>query len=207
LTYPHWVALSEEIARLREKYVEILAMRLLEEVVTPSAEHRTNVRTRMSTLAARFPGALRELDDLAISEIRRRIRTLDAVADGTGGVEPWMEAIALFHRLARGALWAKRWLRGRKSVNASLEAAYAVDALSVDSACDALAWRTELAAIARPPEGRMMRLVFARIGKELNLSESQARRAAFGRARGERKASSIPDEVVDTLEPEGPGVS
>jgi hypothetical protein len=49
--------------------------------------------------------------------------------------------------------------------------------------------------------------VFARIGKELNLSESQARRAAFGRARGERKASSIPDEVVDTLEPEGPGVS
>jgi hypothetical protein len=197
------VGLSEEFASLREKYVEILAMRLLEEVATPSAEHRANVRARMSTLAARFPGALRELDDLAISEIRRRINTLDAVAAGTGAVEPWMEAIALFHRLARGALWAKRWLRGRKSVNASLEAAYVVDALSVDSACDALAWRTELAAIARPPEGRMMRLVFARIGEALNLSELQARRAAFGRARGESKASSTPDDVVDTLEQGG----
>jgi hypothetical protein len=192
LAYHSYVGLSEGIAELQEKYVEMLAMRLLEEIAKPSAEHRASVRARMSTLAARFPGSLRELDDLEISEIRRRISTLDGVVAGTSAVEPWMEAIALFHKLARGALWAKRWLRGRKSVSASLEAAYVVDALAVDFARDALVWRKELAAIAQPPAGRVMRLVFARVGEALNLTEAQARRVVFGSPRGERKAGPAP---------------
>jgi hypothetical protein len=205
LTYPSCVSVSEEIAELHEKYVEILEMRLLEAVSKPSMEHRASVRARMATLAARFPGSLRELDDLEIPEIRRRIRALDAVVAGTGAVEPWMEAIALFHKLARGALWAKRWLRGRKAVSASLEAAYAADALAVDLAREALAWSTELAAVARPPAGRVLRLVFARMGGALNLTEAQARRVVFGCPRSERKAGSTPPGVGDASPQQGRG--
>jgi hypothetical protein len=180
MAYLIHVSLTEGCFELREKYVEILAMRLSARSDARSGAPLERVRARMLTLAARFPGSLRELDDLAISEIRRRISKLDAVLAGTGEVEPWMQASVLFHRLARGALWAKRWLKGRRSVNAVLEAAYAADAETLDFARDALTWSTELAAIARPPGGRVMRLVHARVGLALGVTEWEAQRMVFG---------------------------
>ena len=77
---------------------------------------RGRARERMAELAARFPGALREIDDLELGIIRDRIGQLEAVLHGGGRVERWMEAVGLFHALARGALRAKRWLAGRKTV-------------------------------------------------------------------------------------------
>jgi hypothetical protein len=180
VAYAIHVSVTEGCLELREKYVEMLSMRLSDSTDAQSDAQLAQVRARMSALAARFPGSLRELDDLEISEIRRRISELDAVLSGTSEVEPWMQAIALFHRLARGALWAKRWLRGRRSVNASLEAAYAADAETLGFARDALAWSTELAAIARPPGGRVMRLVHARVGRALGVTELEAQRMVFG---------------------------
>jgi hypothetical protein len=182
------VSLSEGIEELRAKYVEILAMRLADSAATPGAGQLGSARERMSSLASRFPGALRELDDLEISEIHRRIAQLDAVLAGTGRAELWMEATLLFHRLARGALWAKRWLKGQRSVTAGLEAAYAAEAQTLDFADAALAWRSDLAAIARPPEGRVMGLVYARIGVALGLTETQARRVVFGSSRTKKKS-------------------
>lgn len=182
------MSLSEGIEELRAKYVEILAMRLPESAVTALGTGLpSSPRARMSSLASRFPGALRELDDLEISEIQRRIERLDAVLAGTGHAELWMEATVLFHRLARGALWAKRWLKGQRSVSAGLEASYATEAQKLDFAADALAWRSELAAIARPPRGRVMGLVYARIGLALGLTEIQARRVVFGTSRTRRE--------------------
>ena len=161
-------------------------MRLPGSAGPPSAGLLSFARARMSRLASRFPGALRELDDLEIGEIHRRIERLDAVLAGTEHAELWMEATILFHRLARGALWAKRWLKGQRSVSAGLEASYAVEAQMLDFADDALAWRSDLAAIARPPQGRLMGLVYARIGLAFGLTETQARRVVFGSPRTER---------------------
>ncbi len=180
------MSLTEGFIELREKYLEILSMRLPHGADDSSDAQLARVRERMSTLAARFPGSLRELDDLPIPEIRRRISKLEAVLAKTGEVEPWMEAIVLFHRFARGALWAKSWLGGRKSVNASIEAAYAADAETLDFARDALTWSTELAAIARPPGGRVMRLVHARVGQALGVTELEAQRMVFGLPRKRR---------------------
>jgi hypothetical protein len=143
----------------------------------------------MSALAARFPGALRELDDLELVEIQRRIESLDAVLGGGGEVELWMNATALFHSLARGALWAKRWLRGRALAAGELEVAYEADAKALEFAREALVWKTELALIARPPGGRLTRLIYARIGRVLDVPEAEVARTIFGA----RKAAAGPD--------------
>jgi hypothetical protein len=170
----------EEIAALREKYAEILAMR--RQASTPEADSRglAATRARMSALAARFPGALRELDELELAEIQRRIESLEAVLGGAAEVELWMSATALFHSLARGALWAKRWLRGRALDVGGLEVTYEADATALEFAGEALVWKTELALVARPPGGRLTRLIYARIGRVLEVPEAEVPRTIFG---------------------------
>jgi hypothetical protein len=143
----------------------------------------------MSALASRFPGALREIDRLELAEIRRRIERLEAVAAGACDAEPWMEAMSLFHRLARGALCAKRWLAGRQSITPEIEAAYAVEAQNLEFAVEALGWQADLAAIARPPKGRVTSLVHARVAGALGVTEADARRMVFGGDPGESARS------------------
>jgi hypothetical protein len=175
----------EALDALHAKYVTMLAMRLAHE---SGDEDVLDARARMAELASRFPGALREIDDLELGEIRRRIAALHATLGGEGEVESWMEAIALFHSLARGALCVKRWLGGRKRVDASLERAYRVEVAAFDFPEDARAWSDELARIASPPRGRVMDVVFARVARHLGTSEREARRLVFGLSRRERKA-------------------
>ena len=104
----------DTLEQLRAKYAEMLSMRLAHE---SGVESEARARQRMAELASRFPGALREIDELELAVIRERIRRLDAALHGQSTVEPWMEAVGLFHSLARGALQAKRWLAGRKTVD------------------------------------------------------------------------------------------
>src|SRR5580658_2697183 len=143
----------EALRDIRAKYVEMLSMRM---------EHRSGdedearARERMARLAARFPGALRELDELELRVIRARIAGLDAVLAGRAELEEWMEAIANFHSLARGALHAKRWLGGRKRIDASLGSAYERQAAQFEFSSDALRWSKALDRIAKPPRGRLL---------------------------------------------------
>lgn len=176
----------EALDALRGKYATMLAMR-----VAHHAQQETDevVRAAMAELAWRFPGALRELDDLELHEIRRRVAALDHVLRGEREVEPWMEAVALFHALTRGALCAKRWLAGRKRVDAALRRAFAVQVEALDFPEEARAWADELERIASPPRGRVLDVVFARLARTLGGSEREARRLVFGVPRRERKAA------------------
>ncbi len=161
---------------LRSKYLEILAIRL---EADPEDDAAT-MRKRMADLASRFPGALRELDDLELSEIRRRAAALGGVLrDGTG-IERWMEASVLFHGLARGALCAKRWLSGRRDVDAEVERAFAVSVTELAFPDDARAWVRDLACIASPPHGRVTDAVFSRVALLLGTTEREARSLVFG---------------------------
>jgi len=149
-------------------------------------EDAAQVRDRMAALAARFPGALREIDDLALGEIRRRVAALEGVLAGIALAEPWMEAIALFHALARGALAAKRWLGGRKRVDAAVKRRFTAEVESIPFAEDARAWADQLATIASPPRGRVLDSVFARLARTMGTSEREVRRLVFGTPRRER---------------------
>jgi hypothetical protein len=167
------------------KYGEMLAMRLAHHA---GDEDTVAVRGRMAGLASRFPGALREIDELELAEIRRRIDRLNAVLTCPADEEPWMEAVGAFHAEARGALGAKRWLDGRKreGVDATVEKAFAREAKNLPFSQELLAWAGHLASIASPPEGRVTNLVFARLAVRLGTTEKEARRRVFGPPRHHR---------------------
>lgn len=165
---------------MRGKYAEMLAMRVEH---AGGDEDEARVRPRMSDLASRFPGALREIDRLELAEIRRRIASLDAVIEDSAEPEPWMGAVARFHRLARGALGAKRWLDRRRAVSEAVAVAFDREVSALEFAEEIQAWRDDLAAIAAPPRGRVMDLVFGRLARDLGISELVARELVFGTAK------------------------
>ncbi|HEX4447751.1 MAG TPA: hypothetical protein VH044_13475 [Polyangiaceae bacterium] len=172
----------DTLEQLGSKYREMLAMRLSH---ASGDEDEDEARRRMAELAARFPGALREIDDLEIGIIRERISRLEATLCGEAEIEPWMVAVGLFHSLARGALRAKRWLAGRKSVDAATVDEFASYARLVGPE-DALVWTEHLARIASPPGGRIMDLVFERVAASMGTTPLEARRLVFGPSRRER---------------------
>src|SRR5262245_60205219 len=77
-----------ELGRLRAKYVEMASLRRMGE---------ESPRARLSHLAAEFPGALRELDDLTLAEIDRRIAALARAESDGEPTEPWMVVMSRFH--------------------------------------------------------------------------------------------------------------
>lgn len=166
----------EALADLRDKYVEMLAMRLEH---ASGDEDEVQVPRRMARLAAKYPGALREIDELEIDVIRARIAGLEAALVGQSDVEEWMHALAVFHALARGALYAKRWLAGRRRVDAGLARMYEGQAASFEFSADALQWSGDLARIARPPRGRLLDLVYARVALHLGTTQERARTLVF----------------------------
>ncbi|MDP9151486.1 MAG: hypothetical protein M3O36_16320 [Myxococcota bacterium] len=145
-------------------------------------------RTRMVGLASRFPGALREIDDLTLAEIRRRIAAIDAVLVERVGPDSWMVAMVLFHSSARGVLCAKRWLAGRKHVDSLLAVRYARAVPSLRFPDDAVQWIDDLPVVAQPPRGRLLDVVYARIAGRLRTSEDETRRLVFGLGRAARMA-------------------
>jgi hypothetical protein len=170
----------ERVAELREKYARMLALRVAH-VRARSEEgfEEPDPRAEMAALAARFPGALREIDALPLATIRGRVAALDGVLRGEAGAAPWMVAQTAFHRLARGALAAKRWLAKERAAGAGapdLRARFLADA-SLDD--EARAWADDLASVARPPRGRLLPLVYARAAAELDATPDEIRALVF----------------------------
>lgn len=160
------------------KYTEMLRLRLAHE-----EDDEPDPRKDMAKLASRFPGALREIDELPLEVIKDR---LDALASGR--LEPWMEPMAMFHRLTRGALCAKRWLRGRKELDDEARLAFDRDATALCYAEEARAWRADLDRLASPPRGRVTELVFEKIAASLGTTVDRARELVWSESgrRGRR---------------------
>jgi hypothetical protein len=94
----------------------------------------------LRALAAQFPGCLRELDTLGLTELERRARLC---SDDAAPAEPWMAWIAAYHALMRGAFAVRASDEPRShSAAASQAAGFAVDEAFV-------------AAVLAPPEGRV----------------------------------------------------
>ena len=172
----------EAMSELRAKYVEMLAMRVAHaESKGRGDDEPRQARARMRRLADRFPGALREIDDLTLPELRRRIAALEAVLGGKSAAEPWMEAVALFHAMTRGILVAKRWLGRRRHVDATLQRRFEQELGALPFPEDSRGWAPHLASVASPPRGRLLDAVFARLGRSLGLPAAAARSLVFPR--------------------------
>jgi hypothetical protein len=162
----------DDLARLRAKYEEMLRLRL--------ADPEHDPRRALVALAGEFPGALREIDDLPLDEIRARVAALARAEDDASALLPWMRAVWRFHVLTRGALCAKKWLGGRKAIDREAESAFAKERAALCWGEDAAAWQDDLARLASPPRGRVTDLVFARLAAELAVDEDAARALVFG---------------------------
>jgi hypothetical protein len=174
----------EALLELRAKYAEMIRLREHHARAKAEGTEEPHAPRDMAKLAARFPGALREIDRLELGEIHARMRALEAAAKDASRAETWMRAMTLFHTYARGALAAKRWLGKRKRVDARARAAFVRDAERLGE--DAREWVGELAKLARPPRGRVMDVVFDRVATALGVTASEARALVFG----ERPSSS-----------------
>jgi hypothetical protein len=166
-----------DLAALRTKYEEMLRLR-----AAASAGVAGDPRREMAALATRFPGALREIDDLPLDTIRERVRDLHDAEKG-GTVAEWMTATHLFHSLTRGALCAKRWLGGRRSIDEATLAEFDRDADALNWGEDTRGWRADLPSLASPPRGRLTELVYRRVGSVLGMNAESARTLIFGAPR------------------------
>jgi len=161
-----------DLASLQAKYVRLLTLRELHDRAKADPSFvEPDPKNEMTALARTWPGALRELDELSIDVIRTRLSSLDRALLDASRIERWMIAQDAFHRLARGALAAKRWLGKRKRITPALRSDFQAHAPR-----EARAWSSSLDAVATPPRGRLMEVVFARVAEALFLSVAEARR-------------------------------
>lgn len=136
---------------LRAKYGEMLRLRDLDAAGEPH-----DPRPAMRALAARFPGALREIDELARDAISARLAALERTLEGAP-IEPWMIALSRYHARLRVALRVRRAISER-----TLAAARATGDPELQALDDA-----SLASIIRPPQGRLNRAVLAIVAREV----------------------------------------
>jgi hypothetical protein len=122
----------------------------------------------MAALAYAFPGALREMDRIPMAELERRLAWLERLHAGeqADAPEPWALLGFRYHVLLRGALAAKRWLAGRRSVDEELVARFREATVALDHGEEALLWADALPRLAAPPAGRLLALVLERLSLE-----------------------------------------
>lgn len=167
---------SAALQKLVVKYTEMRRLRILA-LEAPHADPRAE----MAALAAQFPGALREIDELPLEEIDVRLASLARASVDRAAVEPWMRAVMSFHELTRGALAAKKWLSGRKTVTRADRDELEKLARTSAGGAAILEWLDDLAAIAQPPRGKITDLVFRRLAANLAISEVDARALVFAK--------------------------
>jgi hypothetical protein len=160
-------------AELRAKYEEIRALRLTD-------DGSYDPRERMATLAARFPGALREIDTLPLDEIERRIEALTQAERDPSSAPKWMLAQHRFHTLTRDALSTRRNPAGSEGAQSPLAEARGASATSAEG-------ELEGAALEREKERqKLMARVYATLAKELATTPHEAKALVFSLSSRER---------------------
>jgi hypothetical protein len=159
---------DEALSELRAKYVELRAMR------SDRVREDHDVEGRMRALAERFPGALREIDELSIDRIDARIAALDAALEGREPVPRWAVYLAEYHAWMRAAL-AMRRAAGRDRDRA--RALAWIEAHEGDPPGPEIL--EEIDALLRPPQGRLSRWVLARIASRAGLALEEVEAEAF----------------------------
>jgi hypothetical protein len=164
------------VMALLDKYREIKRLR---EEHTRGDEQ--DPRPQLRELAARFPGALRELDELPMDVIDERLSSLHDVLARVHPAPPWVALQLGYHGWMRAALRIKLIARGRDSAHidsvlAELRQRYAPGAYDPPLAS---LDRAAVSAILEPLDGRLNPWVFARVAAVAGVEPDAVRRALF----------------------------
>jgi len=170
--------MPDNVVALRDKYRQMRHMRELD-----AAGASPDPRREMAELARRFPGALRELDELPMHEIERRLSVLESVIDAGSSAPDWVRLQIGYHGLMRAALRIKRWFsRGEPGDADALLLELAVRYVpAADEPPLASFDHAALRAILEPADGRLNPWVFARVAEACGVDPATVRDALFWR--------------------------
>ena len=162
-----------DLGRLAIKYETLAALRRARARGEP-----VPARGVFKELAREFPGCLNELDTLPLDAVDARAAALAGAAAG-GPVEPWMAWLGGYHALLRAALALKPRV-GRAALDDTRAARLAEEASALAGvAVDAAFVR----AVADPPGGRLVALVFETLAARHGQPAATIRRALFPASR------------------------
>lgn len=184
------------LADLAEKYELLIALGRGEPGRTPSR------RDDMRRIAARFPGALREWEEMGLAELERRQAEVSrlcalvvgdppGVAGHLAGAATWVRYALLLHPLLAEILAVKRWIAAQvggvcQGVTPELAAAFEVwyrrRRLQVPDAELCADWFTpaHLDRVARPPAGQVTRLAYAAVAEAFGVAVSEIKQVLYG---------------------------
>jgi len=175
---------------LLRKYRLLLAWRLGRDTTSASIVGALPVedtrQAEMRSLAAEFPGCLRELDQLGPTELSRRV---DVLASGEGGREEsekerWLNWIWAYHQLMRVALAIRRDTQDKRQ-DAPLGGERLTHLIrdivsdDVDARTEALMDAAFVRGVEKPPAGRLSVLVVQTIAKAYAVSADEIAAALF----------------------------
>jgi len=187
---------AADLARLAGKYETLATLRRERAAGAPLPGAAT-----FKALAREFPGALQELDTLPLELIDARAAELhaaalalgaatgpgeQAAADPTEVVAPWMRWLFAWHALMRGALLVKAALRGARDVDDERAAELAARAAATAGVPFPVAL---VHGVARPPDGRIARLVLAHAAACFDTAPEVIADAVFPASAGRRRRS------------------
>ncbi len=176
-------ARAPDLAALARKYRTLADLRAEREGAIEGGQDRFEgaaLETRgraFREVAREFPGALRELELTPTEMLRRKAERVEAAATGAGAA-PWMHVVWDFHAMLREALALRRFLRAEPGCSAeALRAHHAALDDAGAMVADAAAAR---GAIERPPNGRLLALVWPALAGRYGIAEAVAREMVFG---------------------------
>lgn len=165
--------MSDDTAEmLRAKYREL--RRLRDE---DAAERASDPKPEMAKLAARFPGALRQIDRLPRSVIEARLAELDACIARGAPAPRWACLEVAYHGRLRATLRVKRAIAGASSAEA-LARARAAWAREPDEPTEPMN-EERLAMIREPPEGRLSPHVLGAVAADGGVTVDELRAVLF----------------------------
>lgn len=130
-------------------------------------------------LAGEFPGCLNELDTLPLEEIDARALALTAAAAG-GPILDWMSWLAGYHALLRAALRIRIRTTRIRAIDDARARELAEDAAAHSGATIDRAF---VDAVMRPPGGRIIPVVYARLAALHGARAAEIKRALFPHSR------------------------
>lgn len=159
------------LGALLAKYREILRLR---------HEPADDPRVALRALSARFPGALRELDEQPLAVLLARESALADAVSGRGDDPPWAAWIASYHGWLRVGLRMKR-ARRHDDLESAATAAHAAHAPAYDDEPVELTV-DDVRSMLAPPEGRLARWVLARVARQYQVPDATVASVLFARS-------------------------
>lgn len=159
---------------LLEKYSEMLRMRERD-----GRDDGHDPRAEMAALARRFPGALREIDERPLEQIRSRIGQLQDARAGRGEVPPWAPLQASYHGVMRAFLRVRPLLRDRSSSQARAAITEGYEQMSPDEPTLEALLGPVFTQLCSPPNGRLNGVVFGYVARLHGVSAAQVSDALF----------------------------